>query len=44
MSRKEIFLLAGKKIDPKNIKNLELLLKIAALCNDAALVEEKETI
>jgi len=31
----------GNKVDPKNVKNLELLLKIAVLCNDASLVHEK---
>ncbi|MFH0929670.1 MAG: cation-transporting P-type ATPase [Candidatus Moraniibacteriota bacterium] len=35
------FSIDGKKFDPKNIENLELLLKIATLCNDAALVKEK---
>ncbi|MCX6762249.1 MAG: cation-transporting P-type ATPase [Candidatus Moranbacteria bacterium] len=35
------FSVDGQKIDPKNVKNLELLLKIATLCNDAALVKEK---
>ena len=37
------FLVDGQKVDAKNIKNLELLMKIAALCNDAALVKEKNT-
>jgi len=32
------FLIGGQKVDPKNIQNLELLLKIASLCNDAALI------
>jgi Ca2+-transporting ATPase len=35
------FSVGGQKVDPKNIPNLELLLKIATLCNDAALVKEK---
>ncbi|HLM83700.1 MAG TPA: HAD-IC family P-type ATPase, partial [Candidatus Bathyarchaeia archaeon] len=35
------FSISGQKIDPKNTKNFELLMKIAALCNDAALIEEK---
>jgi potassium/sodium efflux P-type ATPase len=34
------FLINGKKVDPKEIKNLDLVLKIGALCNDASLVEE----
>jgi P-type Ca2+ transporter type 2C len=34
------FLVDGEKIDPKDIKNLELLFKIGTLCNDASLVEE----
>ncbi|MFA6193603.1 MAG: cation-transporting P-type ATPase [Parcubacteria group bacterium] len=41
------FLIGGQKVDPKNIQNLELLLKIATLCNDAALVNpvrKKETL
>ena len=36
------FLLEDKKIDPKN-ENLQTLLKIAALCNDAKLEKETET-
>ena len=32
------FLIGGQKVDPKNIKNLALLMKIAVLCNDAVLV------
>lgn len=36
------FSIGGQKVDPKNIQNLELLLKIASLCNDAALVNEKD--
>ena len=36
------FLIGGKKVDPKKIKNLDLILKIGALCNDASLVEENE--
>ncbi|MFA5925569.1 MAG: cation-transporting P-type ATPase [Parcubacteria group bacterium] len=35
------FSIGGKKIDPKNVKNLDLLMKMAVLCNDAALIEEK---
>jgi magnesium-transporting ATPase (P-type) len=35
------FLVGGQKIDPKNIQNIELLMKIAVLCNDAALVNDK---
>jgi len=41
------FSVGGQKVDPKNIPNLELLLKIATLCNDAALVypvRKKETL
>jgi P-type Ca2+ transporter type 2C len=34
------FLLDGKDIDPKSIINLDLALKIGALCNDASLVKE----
>ncbi|MCX6766178.1 MAG: cation-transporting P-type ATPase [Candidatus Moranbacteria bacterium] len=34
------FSVGGQKVDPKNVPNLELLLKIATLCNDAALVKE----
>jgi Ca2+-transporting ATPase len=30
-----------KTIDPKNIKNLDLMMKIAHLCNDASLKKEK---
>jgi len=37
------FSVDGRKIDPKKIKNLDLLLKISVLCNDAALVEEKNS-
>jgi len=37
------FSISGQKIEPKNVKNLELLMKIAALCNDAALVHEKDS-
>lgn len=36
------FLVNGKPVDPKNIKNLDLILKIGALCNDASLVHEDE--
>ncbi len=36
------FLVDEKKVDPKEIKNLELLMKIAALCNDASLTKEKD--
>ncbi|MDP1845777.1 MAG: cation-transporting P-type ATPase [Candidatus Moranbacteria bacterium] len=36
------FLLDGKIVDPKSVKNLELLLKIGVLCNDASLLREKE--
>jgi len=32
------FSVGGEKIDPKSILNLELIMKIAVLCNDAALV------
>jgi Ca2+-transporting ATPase len=35
------FSVDGQKIDPKSIFGLELIMKIAALCNDAALVKEK---
>ncbi len=35
------FSIGGQKADPKNVKNLGLLMKIAALCNDSALVKEK---
>ncbi|MDD5490122.1 MAG: HAD-IC family P-type ATPase, partial [Candidatus Moranbacteria bacterium] len=34
------FLIDGKKINPGEIKNLGLILKIGALCNDASLVSE----
>jgi len=37
------FLFGGKKVDPKEIKNLELILKIGALCNDASLIQEGES-
>ncbi len=38
---KGTFLSAGKKIDPDQIKNFQLLLKIGVLCNDASLMKEK---
>jgi P-type Ca2+ transporter type 2C len=31
----------ARKVDPKTVRNLELLMKIAVLCNDATLIEEK---
>jgi len=37
------FLVAGKKVVPKEIANLELLCKIGALCNDASLVKKGES-
>jgi magnesium-transporting ATPase (P-type) len=36
------FFAAGKKVDPESVKNLDLILKIAALCNDAELVGGKD--
>ncbi|OGI33401.1 MAG: hypothetical protein A2420_04370 [Candidatus Moranbacteria bacterium RIFOXYC1_FULL_44_13] len=39
-SPKGNFLIGGKKINPGGIKNLDLILKIGALCNDASLVNE----
>jgi len=33
----------GEPVGPKNVKNLDLLMRIAALCNDADLVKEKNT-
>jgi len=36
------FLIDGKTVDPQNIKNLDLILKISALCNDASLIREDE--
>jgi P-type Ca2+ transporter type 2C len=35
------FSVGAQKVDPKNIQNLELLLKISVLCNDAAIVKEE---
>ena len=35
------FYLDGKKIDPRNVSGLELLLRIGTLCNDATLVKDK---
>ncbi|MFA6285629.1 MAG: cation-transporting P-type ATPase [Parcubacteria group bacterium] len=35
------FSIGEQKADPKNVKNLGLLMKIAALCNDSALVKEE---
>ena len=35
------FLVGGEKINPQTVKNLELLCKIGALCNDASLIEKK---
>lgn len=35
------FFVEEKKVDPKGIKNFDLLMKIAALCNDAELINEK---
>jgi potassium/sodium efflux P-type ATPase len=34
------FLVENKPVNPQEIKNLDLILKIGALCNDASLVEE----
>ncbi|OGI26360.1 MAG: hypothetical protein A3J76_04325, partial [Candidatus Moranbacteria bacterium RBG_13_45_13] len=34
------FLIDGKVVDPQEIKNLDLILKIGALCNDASLVRK----
>ncbi len=36
------FSVNSEPVDPRNIKNLELLLKIGVLCNDASLVKEGE--
>ncbi|MFA5871338.1 MAG: cation-transporting P-type ATPase [Parcubacteria group bacterium] len=36
------FLLQGAPADPKDIMNLDFILKIGALCNDASLVKEGE--
>jgi P-type Ca2+ transporter type 2C len=36
------FLESGNAIDPKNEKNLEFILKIGSLCNDASLTKEGE--
>ena len=41
-SPKGDFLVGGKKIDPKSLKNLDLILKIGALCNDASLEKDGE--
>jgi potassium/sodium efflux P-type ATPase len=35
------FSVSGKPVDPKNVKNLDLLMKIAVLCNDASLAKEE---
>jgi len=37
-----VFSVNGKPVNPKNITNLDLILKIGALCNDASLSKEGE--
>ncbi|MFA6048207.1 MAG: cation-transporting P-type ATPase [Parcubacteria group bacterium] len=36
------FSIGGKEIDPRNIRNLDLMFKIGVLCNDANLVRDKD--
>ncbi|HPN96259.1 MAG TPA: cation-transporting P-type ATPase [Candidatus Moranbacteria bacterium] len=35
------FILEDEKINPKEVRNLELLFKIGVLCNDASIIKEK---